>query len=361
MGISKTKKTGAGKKVFYAIYFSLTAILLTAITAGLVILWGFLKEYEQSQEYHATDAVLAELNSGNLNKIFEGLDIEISVYETEASLREQITERLAGEFSCTKSAKYSTDDAPAYLLRCDGKTVGILKLEKQGTTPKYGLNIYGYGGISGISAEMSKHARVVLPSTCTFTVNGKSPDGEFFTEERIPEAKRFGDLLSAEPTIRTYAFGGLMNPPDIRIFDKNGKQLPVSLENDVYSAVLPITDTEAAAQAEDFAYEFAQLYNQFISYDIQFYELKPYMVRGTEFYKNLANFMPQFYGTHTGFEFRNKEILNTTQYDDDCFSVSLEYDHVVFTRYQEHVYHVSYTVYVVKTDEGWRAVDLVLN
>lgn len=359
MGNSKTKTKG--KKVFFAIYFSFTAILLAAAAAGLVILWGFLEEYEQSQEYHVTDAVTAELNSGDLTKIFEGLDIKISPYETQEALRKQISERLSGEFSCTKSAKYTTEDAPAYLLRCGGDTVGVLTLKKQGTTPKYGMDTYAYGGISGVTADLSRHARVTLPSTCTFTVNGISPDGEFFTEERIPEAKRFGDLLTAEPTMRTYAFGGLMNPPDIRIYDKNGNSLPVTLENDVYSAALPITDPETAAQAEDFAYEFARLYNQFISNDIEFYKLKPYMVRDTEFYKNISGFMPQYYGAHSGFEFRNKEITETVRYDDRCYSVSLEYDHVVLTYSQEHVYHVSYTVYAVNTDEGWRVVDLVIS
>lgn len=361
MDKSEIKKKTRGKKVFYIIYFSLTAILLCAAAVGLSILWKFLGEYEQSQEYHTTDAVLAELNSGDLTKIYDGLDIAISPYETEEMLREQIATRLDGEFTCTKSAKYSTDNAPAYLLRCSGKTVGILKLKKQGSTPKYGLNIYGYSEISGVSAEMGSSAKVTLPSTCTFTINGKSPDGETYTEQPIPETKRFGDLLSSEPVMRTYEITGLMNPPDIRIFDKNNKPLPVALENDEYSAVLPTTDPESAKQAEDFAYQFAQLYNQFISYDIKFYDLKPYMLKGTEFYKNLSGFMPQFYSNHKGFEFRNKKLLGTTQYDDNCFSVSLEYDHVIFSKYQEHVYHVSYTVFVVNTENGWRAVDLILN
>lgn len=361
MDKSENKKPLKGKRVFYIIYFSLTVLLLGAIAAGLAILWNFLGEYEQSQEYHATDAVLAELNGGDLTKIYKGLDIAISPYETEEMLREHIAKRLDGEFTCTKSAKYSTDDTPAYLLRCGGKTVGILKLRKQGTTPKYGLNIYGFSGISGISAEMGSSARVTLPSTCTFTINGKPPVGETYTEEQIPDAKRFGSQLSAEPVMRTYEISGLMDPPDIRIFDKNNKQLPVTLKDDEYSAVLPVTDPGSAREAEDFAYQFAQLYNQFISYDIKFYELKPYMLKETEFYKELAGFMPQFYPNHKGFEFRNKKLLNTAQYDGNCFSVSLEYDHVVFSKYQEHVYHVSYTVFAVNTEDGWRAADLVLN
>ncbi len=358
---SEKKKTSRGKTVFRVIYLSLTVLLLGAAAFGLTKLWGFLKEYEISQEYYVTDEVLAELNSGNYEKIFEGLDVEISPYETEEDLHEQIESRLVGEFTVTKSAKYSTDDMPAYLLRCGGKTVGVLKLKKQGTTPKYGLNIYGYSDISGISAEMETSVKVTLPSTCTFTINGRQPEGEPYTEEEIPEAKRFGDRLSSEPVMRSYTISGLMSTPDIRIFDKNNAQLPVTIDGSEYSAVLPTTDPILAQQAEDFVYQFAQLYNQFISYDIEFSDLKPYMLKGTEFYKNLSGFRAQYYSYHTGFEFRNKELLNTTQYDENCFSVSLEYDHVVFTAYQEYVYHVSYTVFAVNTESGWRVADLVLN
>ncbi len=360
--VSKKKNGG---KVFLWIYLSLTALLLAAIAFGLIRLWGFLKEYESTQQCYVTDAVLSELNGGNYTKIYEGLDelkAEISPYETEEALREQISRRLTGEFTLAKSAKYSTEDAPVYMLKCGGENAALLSLKKVSKTPEYGLDVFGFDKIYGLTAQRSERAEVKIPSNCAFTVNGKSPDGEFFTEERIPEAKYFGDFLNGEPTILTYAFGGLMNPPDIRFYNAKGKAIPVSFENGVYSSPLPTLDEEAAKAAETFASEFAKEYSKFVSHDSSFEKLIPYIPRGTKFYNDLRTFEPKYYTPHTGFEFRNEKLPGTTQYSENCFSVSLEYDHVIDYYGKEITYHTSFTVYTVNTpDKGWQAVNLVIN
>lgn len=357
----KDKKKNIGKRVYYSILLSLTGILLAAAAFGLIKLWGFLEEYELTQQSYVTEPILAELNVGNYTKLFEGLDAEISPYETKEALHEQITDRLNGEFTATKSAKYSTEDAPVYLLKSGGENIALLELKKTSKTPKYGLDVYGYNRIYGITATMNEEVKIVIPNTVKFTVNGKSPENEFFTEEQIPETERFGEFLVGKPKMRTYKLTGLMNPPEIRFYNANGEEIPVSPENGVYTCGLPTLDSSLAKEAEEFATEFAKLYSEFVAYDIYFADLKPYLKKGTEFYDNLKTFNAQFYTPHQGYEFREEKILGTTQYSDACFTVKPEYDHVIKFYAQEKVYHTSYTVYAVKTDEGWKAIDLTIN
>ncbi len=357
----KKRKPGLGGKIFFAIYFSLTIILCTAIAIGLGKLWGFLKEYEQSQQVYAVDVILAELNSGNYSKIFEGLDAEISPYETGDDLRRQVTSRINGEFTSAKSAKYSTEESPAYLLKCGGENLAVLALKKTSKTPKYGMDIYGFDRIYGIEAQRNERAEVVVPSNCTFTINGKAPDGESFTEEHIPEAEYFGKYLDNEPAMRSYVFEKLMFQPEIRFFDKNGSPLPTLLENNVYSCALPTIDNEAAKDAEEFAFKFAKEYNKYIAYDTWFQSLAKYIPSDTEFYENLRTFNAQYYAPHSGYDFRDEKFLGTTQYSDECFSVSLEYDYVVISHGNEVPFHNSYTIFTVKTQKGWQAVNLILN
>ncbi len=365
MEVSEKKRPPRGKprggKVFLWIYITLTVLLLGAIAFGLTKLWGFLEEYEQSQEYYVTDAVLAELKSGNYEKIFEGLDIEISPYETEEELHEQIESRLKGEFTLTKSVKYSTEETPAYMLECGGENIALLAIKRVAKTPKYGLDIFGFDKIYGITVQQNERAEVKLPSSCTFTINGKSPEGEDFTEEPIEGAERFGDFLPEKPVMRSYVIEGLMNAPDIQFFDEKGAAIPVSLENGVYSGVLPTTDAETAAQAETFVQEFSKEYSKFITNDLKFEELKPYLSKDTKFYKDLRTVNVTFYTPHTGYKFENENLLGTTQYSENCFSVSLEYDQVIDYYGRDVTYHSSYTIFAVKTKNGWQAVDLVLN
>lgn len=355
-------KTPIGKRVYYSIFFTLVGLLLTAIVLGLVKLWGFLTEYEQSQHYHVTDVILAEFNSGDYTKIFDALDAEaeISEYETQEMLHKQITERFNGEFTCAKSGKYSTEDAPAYMLKCGGENVAIIYLKKAAATAEYALDIFEFDRIAGIAPHKNESVTVTLPSTCTFTVNGIEPVGELFLTERMPNAEKFGEFLNGEPVMRTYKFGGLMYPPEIRIFDESGKPLSVTSENGVYSAKLSITDPDKANEAAEYAYTFAKRYNEYVSNDIEFFDLSPHLLKGTTLYSNLRNFMAQYYGYHTGYEFRNKEIVSVTQYSDNCFEVSLKYQHVLFS-YKEVAYDIAYTVYVVDTNNGWKTVDLMMN
>lgn len=353
-------KSSTGKRVYYSIYFTLVGLLVAAIVFGLVKLWGFLTEYEQSQHYHATDAVLAELNSGDYTKLVGGISEKISEYETEEMLRKQFAERFSGEFTCVKSGKYSTDNAPAFMLKCGGENIAVMHLKKSGTTADYALDTFAFDRISGVTVQKGESVCVTVPSNCTFTINGCDPSGELFLTERMPNAQKFGEYIKGEPVMRTYKFGGLMNPPEIVILDENGKSLPVSCKNGVYSAALPITDSAKAENAADYAFEFSKRYNEFVSNDIGFTELSLYLVKGSALYSNLRDFMAQYYGYHTGYEFRNKEIVSVTQYSDNCFEVSLKYQHVLFS-YEEVVYDIAYTVFVAETDSGWKTTDLIMN
>lgn len=358
---NSTSEQHTGAKVYFSIYFTIAGLLIAAIVFGLVKLWGFLKEYESSQQYHVTDAILAELNSGDYTKLVNGADAEISEYETEQMLYEQIASRYTGEFTCTKSGKYSTDDNPAYMIKCGGENTAVLYLKKDSVTSEYGLDIFGFDKITGVTVQKNEIAKVTVPSNCSFTINGFSPEGELYLEERFSQASQFGEYLNGQPTMRTYSFGGLMFQPEIKVFDKNGRQIPVKLENKVYSAELPTTDTTAAAQAEEFAFEYATKYNEYISDDISFSDITPYIIKGTDLYTTLRTLETQFYGYHTGYEFRNKEIVSTVQYSDACFSVDLKYQHVLLRWGNEIVYDVSYTIFVTKTDDGWKALQLIIN
>ncbi len=356
------------RKVFMWIYITLTVLLLAAAAFGLTKLWGFLEEYEQSQEYYVTDAILAELNGGDYTKILENADVGFSPYETEDALRRQIESRLdGGKFTLVKSAKHSTEDAPAYILRCGNENienVAVLALKKVSKTPKYGLDIYGYDRFYDIQARQDERAEVKLPGSCSFTINGKAPEGEEFTEEPIEDAERFGGYLSEKPVMRSYVIEGLMNAPDIRFFDENGNEIGdirVSPENGVYSCALPTTDAETAARAETFVSDFSKEYSRFVTNDVSFEELKPYIPSGTKFYNDLRSLKVQFYTQHSGYRFENEKLSGTTQYSENCFSVSIEYDHVIDYYGKDVTYHSSYTIYAVKTENGWRAVDLVLN
>lgn len=364
-----TKKYNArrvkkGTAVFWFIYAVMLCLAVAAAVIMLSKLWDFIKGYEDSQIYHVTDRIMTELNSGDLSKIFDGLNAELSPYETREMFENQVKSRLDGEITCSKSAKESRRDRPVYLLKCGGEGFAYMSLKKSGTDEKYGFELYDFESVYGIEPEKNEYVRVSLPDNCSFKINGVSPVGE--TEEKsdgFKETKYFLDYIADVPEVNTYLIDGLMFPPEITFYDKNGGELQYDYdeENKSYSCSLPITDKELAGSAGEFALDFSHRYSKYIANDASFNEVARDIPPETELYTKLYDYEEFYYTWHTSYDLIDDKILSVTQYTDDCFAARVSYTHIVYYNGKEFVYPADNTVYMVRNGDGWIVPNIVMN
>lgn len=361
--MSQRTKSRRGTVVFYTIYFVLLAGALSAAAVGLGQLWQFLAHYESSQIYHVTDAVAEQLNSGDLSLLYAAADTDISPYEDENLLRRQIDERFTGEFSLKKNIKKSTAEVPVYTVMCGEDAVAFLTMKQSGKDRLYDLPLYSPAGITGISPVKNEKVTLTFPTGYTAYINGvELLPGTEFTSEPIAEAENFGEYLPQAPEMRTCTVSGLMYPPEVSVHDGSGNELPLERsDNGVTLFRYPDASGEAADRAAEFAMEFSQTYSKYIANDVWFSAVSPYIQQDTKLYGDLKTYEGQFYTYHTGYDFSEEKVVRTTQYSDTCFAVRVSYVHNVYSYGETFSYPADNTIFVVDTEEGLRAVGLVMN
>ncbi len=361
--MSTKKRSRRGTIVFYAIYFVLLAAALSAAVVGLGKLWEFLQRYEACQIYHITDAAAAELNSGKLDLLYAAVEGDISPYEDEEALHRQIRERYSGEFSFKKSVKESAKDSPVYTMLCAGEPMAYIGLTQTSEDPVYGFGIYSITRAYGIVPEKNESVTVTVPTGCGAEINGK-PLTEYAEKSsvQVEGCENFGDYLQAPPQYATYTVDGLMYQPQVGFTDGSGNKLPADKAQDgSYSCGLPITDSAAAKEAEQFAMEFSELYSKYIANDIYFSSISGYIPEDVKLYGDLQTYEGQFYTYHTGYDFTEEKTVSVQQYSPECFTVRVSYVHNVYYGGETYSYPADNTVYAVSTANGWKAVGLTMN
>ncbi len=358
------KRIKKGTAVFWFIYALMLCAAIAVIVFSLSKFWDFIKGYEDSQIYHVTDKIMAEFNSGDLSKIYDGLDAELSPYETKEMFENQVKQRLDGEITCSKSAKESRRDRPVYLLKCGGEGFAYMSLKKSGADEKYGFELYGFESVYGIEPERNEYVRITLPDNCTFKINGVSPVGETETKTDVyKETKYFLDYITDTPAVKTFLIDGLMYPPDVTFYDKSGALLEYDFDGETrsFSCELPITDKALAESAGEFALDFSHRYSKYIANDASFNEVARDIPPETELYTNLYEYEEFYYTWHTDYDLIDDKILSVTQYTDDCFAARVSYTHIVYYNGKEFVYPADNTVYMVRSGDGWIVPNIVMN
>lgn len=360
---AKRPRSRTGTIVFYSIYFVLLAAALSAAVIGLGKLWEFLQHYEACQVYHTIDAAAEELNSGNLELLYGGIESDISPYESEEAAQRQLSERFTGEFTLKKNIKQSTKENPVYTILCGDEPVAFAKLAQTGKDELYGFEIYGIESVYGIQLVQNESVKLTLPTGCTAKINGvELCDWAEHETSEIPEAAQFGEYLTSAPQMDSYTVTGLMYPPEVEFTDSSGKALVTRRgENGGYSCDLPVTDRDNADKAAEFALEFSELYSKYIANDAYFSSISGYIPQDTELYNNLRTYEGQFYTYHSGYDFTEEQVQRITQYSDDCFAVRVSYVHNVYYGGETYSYPADNTIFAVNTDSGWRAVGLTMN
>lgn len=349
------KKATKGTIVFRAVYFSLLAAALAAITAGLIYLWQFLADYEATLPEKLADEFVWRLNSGIYSDIYDNVRFEETIFESREAVETVLKERLEGEFSYSKLQRESTEEEQVYKIKCGGEQVAVLILGHSGEVSPFGFPVYEQKTVETFEISPRSVTVTALNSYEVF-VNGTKLDDSFIVKQSEPveQAGFFHGYLEDVPYYVTYTVEGLLLEPETEVFDSDGTLLSAD-ESGVYG-FREKNDQELIQMGLDFS----KLYTEYIANDVSFNTVSAYIPEHLPLYEDLYYYEGNFYSWHSGYEFTDEWAGELYFYGENCISVRSKYNHTIYYT-EEKTFPIDNTVYFAKADGEWKVTDVVMN
>ncbi len=372
----ETRKKG----VFWKVYTFLLIASIIAIGYGMFYLWGLMEEYEASTPEYA----LAEIPAIYSIENFENLDmasaISSNTYENIQIRKSLYQEKLNfGEISYARLVGGDTENSRTYVVRAGEENLGEIQLvfEEGGN--------FGSWNVQGEKIYLTQWGEVhfIAPSTATILINGVSIIPENLTVENIkyPNLKNLHETIE-QPTRVQYSVYGFYSEPVIEIFDAEGNPLEFSVSDTLaeqmtapdnrpvdikltedYTIKYYASDISAKSvendELEEMIWKDALNYSQFVTADKTFNDIASRFIVGTEIYDDLIYLDTQFNDGHISAEMKDEVLSNMLFYNDNLFSVELDYLYEL-EMYQSEPREQQVSIRLIYTKEGdtWKICDL---
>ena len=319
----KKKKGKAGR----IIYLAFVLLLAAAIGGGLFWVWRACDEYQKASAMTIVGKAGEELSKET------GLELESSYIPT-----------------------INEDGTYDYVLKADGKAVAKVTLEKI-KSGIMGLALFEKKDISSLV-----HYQVIMPDDCTLNVENQSIDYMASAEDYVIPAME--DIKNAGFGVRTYKKVDVSWVYDESqlLVSRDGEQLPlIPLGNDTFLAV----DLYKGMQRQTIREKAAELSNRyalFMSNDLSYWQLDPYIVSGSPLRNLLAGMDMTWFGYHDYTRVRDLVMSEPIEVGDRYAMVNLSFNYDVIRWDGTDRSPISLCLILYLCDDGvWRLADLENN
>lgn len=340
------------KHWFKFVLLALVCILSVAVWGLLDTLWNSMVEYEAASEIGAVTEYFERFAQGDYDTAADTCGMEFTEKVPREDYIRYLQETFGSDFSDLRFAGRDGDKAGEKLYRIySGNTaLGTVRL----------IPVTGQSRNWHVVSEVEYADPILVnaPETVTVTANGipvklpedapKTPDEDFKLLEQVLTVPQ-----RVSYTVEGYLYAPVIagtapdGTPCLSAVDENG------------TIVLTVPPTEAqAAEYETVMKDFATVYACFIAKDAAFGKVAAKMDRNTPFYEAVRTFSNYWYNTHNGYEFRNWQISEMVRPADGLFAGTIRFDHVVFWKGEEKIYHSAYRLCFRQVNGVWLLVDL---
>ncbi len=335
-------------------WFKFTLLALTLVLA--VVVWGLLdtlwtnmEAFEAASEIGAITEYFDNFAQGDYETAVKTSGFVFDEKNTQEDYIRYLRETYGSDFSDLRFAG-SDGEVPgqkAYrIYNGDTRLGSVTLIPVEGQKRNWKV-------ISDV--ELSPELTVTAPSFVTVLANGlpQTPN-----EESAVNHPDFADLTEhiTVPQTVTYTVGGYLYTPVITGAVEGYPCVVTEKENN--REITVSVPEEKKAEIEGYMTDFSQLYARYVTEDASFAALKPKMLQGTEFYEKVRTFYSGWYTTHTGYEFRNLQITDVVMADENHFSGTIQFDHVIFRGKKEDVFPSHYRLSFTCKDGQWLLADL---
>ena len=330
--------------LFYAILVGcvVLALILTHVLARQ--LTGYLTEYEAVQPGHLAEDIFDTYFKGGIRfaDLLEKTDYELSPFETEGQLETYLGTLAADGEPELQRVSAESDDYRRYVVMAGDTKVAAFNL-RRGDALEFSLFGHKFHKILWLfEANTWSLDRMELFWSAGESATVKAPLGSTVKLNGVTVSDAY---LSGEPEITdscahmpdgvqglvyvTYKIDGLLYQPYVTVTDRTGRAIPaVSDENGHYTAQVQ-NDASLEASMRDYVLRAVEAYACYMQEDMSRADIKPYFDTSSAFYESIVT-TTRVVWSHDGYEFQNETIGDFYAYDENTFSCSVGFTHVLF-------------------------------
>ena len=304
-------------KKFLIIYAS---ALIVIIAAALVILHGFLKDYESGRPANTMDTLVAHIEKGNVGEWIKKSGL-LGEFETESIVSDYFRDTFEGkQISYKKKAGEYSESTPVY------------------------------------AHDKSHAVKVTVPKGSDVELNGVKVSSDYITgESSVDLCKHVSDYVDT-PVNDIYEITGLFTAPDVKVYS-SGKELSTELDKEGYVAYYPGDDSLLEEEKQHILLV-AENYGKYMINRGSLTTLSGYMI-GTakEYMSDIPAIDVYLIGRTFTYNITDENISNFRKYSDDCYSCNVDYKLNVNWSSGSTTYDIALTYIFVKQDGKWMLAD----
>ena len=353
------------RSYFWKIYIGLVIFAVAAFSAVLILLWNFLAAYEKSQSDTYVSQIVDKLNNDDYSSIETYLKIQTSEFDSEAEVLSATKAQYTG--SSWTYSKYSNEyskDRPVYQLKYNDKRVGLIYLNKSEETGAFNTPVWKVGEVTGIVMDSITYT-IDVPTGSKVYVNGRELSdsyqvGEPFVSDNLGNVVNYIEA----PTMTRYEINNIYSSVSCRaIGPVMGNELAVDEQNDNSIIFSYEYDADLAASVEDRIITISENYANYVTDDVGFSAVSPYIVKSSYAYSYLQ-YVAQtniWFASHDSAVFEDMRVYNYQMYTDDCFSCEVSFNQIINVygvgekNFNTHIKYV-----FIKQNDNWYVADISL-
>ena len=366
----KKKKKGPrlGSLIFYTFYFMLILAFAGATLFAMNWLHGWLSDYELAQPSYKADQVFKQLfTDPDWGQLYESAGAQDSPYEGKEEYVNYMEAMTAGKSLNYMETSAGLSGGKKYIVRLDDEKVASFLLKD-----KNGVGAPSLANLKEITAipDWQLHSvevffervgtyRIEKLDGHTAYVNGVALDDSFtiqvattVAESYLPEGTVGASMCLQEVT-------GIMELPEVVIFDKEGNQMEVSYDEASRTFTERTESNTMTEEQKTVALEAAQVNCLWMIEELKDRgQVAKYYDASSKPYSDITKLGELWMQGHAGYEFKNESVSKFASYGSDLFSVYVSMELNV-TRKDGTVktYGFDKTLFFKNLSGSWKVID----
>ena len=368
---AKKQKKGPrlGSVIFYTLYFLFILAFALAAYIGLKIVHNWLSDFEAAQPTYKAEQVFQQLftdpdwgalyvSAGAKDSAYEGKEEYVNYMEAKVGDTPlTYMETSAGLSGNKKFVVRLNDEKVATFTLVDNNRVSsglnLQDLESLADIPDWQL------GSVEVFFERVGSYRIVKMDGHTAYVNNVALDESFTIMEATTIAAEYLPEGLTGVSMCTQEVTGLMEKPDVVVFDEDGTQVEVTYDEAERTFTARTEVNTMADDQKEAALEAAKINCLWMIEEVKDRgKVAKHFDSASKPYKDITTLGELWMQGHAGYEFKNEEVTKFASYGDEMFSVYVSLDLDV-TRKDGSVknYPFSKTLFLKKINDSWKVVD----
>lgn len=348
---SCAKPAGAYRR-FFIILLSVCGALLILGSVTILWLWSNLRRYDETTPQAPVEEFLTLLQEDKLPDAITLARVDKTLFENDEECLSYLDSIFVNGYEETSWRKAKTDgDAVLYNIYSGDKKAMTLTVAPSGETGVFGRALYRITSAGFFTLE---DITVTVPSGAFVMVNGKKADPAAAETTVLTEEYRGVDKALC-PAMMTYTFSGLLRYPDISVSDDAGHTFATDQQvgSDFALTYHRTLGSEMKKQMEELTVKAGQSYARFITKKISYYGLRPLLLQGSTFCKEMSEYDNEWFSYSSNQKFENVEVFDIHYYDDDHFTADLHMDMSQKMANGLNTYDLHYRVAFVRRSGNW--------